>query len=56
MTQMVERARAAGAYVTDVNRARSNFAEWPNAVVVQGAVPEVLPRSLRRKSLFCTWI
>jgi hypothetical protein len=44
MTQMVERAREAGAYVTDVNRARSNFAEWPNAVVVQGAVPEVLPR------------
>jgi hypothetical protein len=44
MTQMVERARAAGAYVTDVNRARSNFAEWPNAVVVQGAVPEVLPQ------------
>ena len=44
MKQMVERARAAGAYVTDVSRARSNFAEWPNAAVVQGAVPEVLPR------------
>jgi hypothetical protein len=35
---------AAGAYVTDLNRIRANFAEWPNAVVVQGAVPEVLPR------------
>jgi hypothetical protein len=33
----------AGAYVTDLDRVRANFAEWPNAVVVQGAVPEVLP-------------
>ena len=22
---------------------RANFAEWPNAIVVQGAVPDVLP-------------
>jgi len=34
---------AKGAYVTDVERARANFAEWPNAVVVAGAVPDVLP-------------
>lgn len=33
-----------GAYVTDMDRVRANFAEWPNAVIVQGAVPEVLER------------
>jgi hypothetical protein len=33
---------ARGAYVTDLDRVRANFAEWPNAVVVQGRVPEVL--------------
>ena len=41
----VETAKAAltaGAYVTDLARVRANFAEWSNAVVVQGAVPEVL--------------
>ena len=31
-----------GAYVTDLDRVQANFAEWPNAVVVQGPVPEVL--------------
>jgi hypothetical protein len=36
-------ALQAGAYVTDLARIQSNFSEWPNAVVVQGAVPEVLP-------------
>ncbi len=35
-------ALAAGAYVTDLDRVRANFAEWPGAVVVQGTVPEVL--------------
>jgi hypothetical protein len=35
---------AAGAYVTDLDLVHANFAEWPNAVVVQGAVPDVLPR------------
>ena len=34
---------AAGAYVTDISRPRANFAEWPNAVVVQGAIPDILP-------------
>ena len=31
-----------GGYVTDLDRIRANFAEWPGAVVVPGAVPEVL--------------
>ncbi len=35
-------ALAAGAYVTDPARARANFAEWPDALVVQGSVPEIL--------------
>jgi hypothetical protein len=35
-------AMAAGAYVTDIERVRANFAEWREAIVVQGAVPEVL--------------
>jgi len=32
-----------GAFVTDMDRVRSNFAEWPAARIVQGYVPEVLP-------------
>jgi hypothetical protein len=36
-------AMAKGAYVTDVERMRSNFAEWANAQVVQGVIPEILP-------------
>ena len=31
-----------GAYVTDMSRIRANFAQWPNAVIVQGTVPDVL--------------
>jgi hypothetical protein len=38
-----ENALARGAYETDIARVRANFAEWPNAIVVQGAVPEILP-------------
>lgn len=38
-----ERAIAAGAYVTDLERIRANYVEWPNAVIIQGAVPDVLP-------------
>ena len=37
-------ALEAGAYVTDMDRIRANFAEWPNAIVVRGAVPEILER------------
>lgn len=33
---------AKGGYVTDIDRIRSNFAEWERASVIQGAVPEVL--------------
>ena len=31
------------AYRTDLDQIRTNFAEWPNAVIVPGAVPDVLP-------------
>jgi Macrocin-O-methyltransferase (TylF) len=37
-----EDAAARGAYVTDLERIRANFAEWPNARIVPGAIPEVL--------------
>lgn len=39
---LAKQAIEAGAYVTDMGRIRSNFAEWPNAIIVQGSVPEVL--------------
>jgi Macrocin-O-methyltransferase (TylF) len=41
--QIAEDAFQAGAYVTDLERIRANFAEWPNALPVQGAVPDILP-------------
>jgi hypothetical protein len=41
---IAQKALEAGAYVTDMDRVRANFAEWPNAVVVQGAVPEILEK------------
>ena len=50
--EVVEELIAAGSYVTDVARVRANFAEWPNAVVVQGAVPDVLPRIPARHVAF----
>lgn len=33
-----------GFYVTDVERVRRNFAEWKNTVLIQGSIPETLPR------------
>jgi hypothetical protein len=42
--EVAEAALARGAYETDIARVAANFAEWPNAIVLQGAVPEVLPR------------
>ena len=39
-----ESAIAAGSYVTDLERVRANFSEWPNAVVVQGTVPDILDK------------
>jgi hypothetical protein len=41
--KLAEDYMAAGAYETDILRVRANFAEWPNAVVVPGSVPEILP-------------
>jgi len=41
---VARRALEAGAYVTDIDRIRTNFAEWRNAIVVQGAVPEILDK------------
>ncbi|MCX6634111.1 MAG: class I SAM-dependent methyltransferase [Acidobacteria bacterium] len=38
-----EDALRRGAYVTDLDRVRDNYREWPNVEIVQGAVPEVLP-------------
>jgi hypothetical protein len=35
----------AGAYVTDMDRIRANFAGWPNAIIVRGAVPEILEKT-----------
>ena len=40
---IAEQALAAGSYVTDLARVRANYSEWPSAVIVQGAIPEVLP-------------
>lgn len=41
--RVAEDALRAGAYVVEPARIRRNFAEWPNAIVVRGAVREVLP-------------
>jgi hypothetical protein len=41
-TRVAEDAMARGAYVTDLERMRANYAEWPNARIVQGVVPDVL--------------
>lgn len=40
--KLVEQQVASGGYVTDMERVHANFAEWPNAVIVQGRVPEIL--------------
>jgi hypothetical protein len=47
-----ESALAAGACVTDLERIRANFAEWPHAVLVQGPVPDVLPAVGAREVAF----
>ena len=41
---VAEAAIARGAYVTDLERIRANYAEWPNAEIVQGTIPYVLDR------------
>ena len=40
--RVAEDAMAKGSYVTDLERVRANYAEWPNAQIVQGVVPDVL--------------
>lgn len=40
---LAEKTISSGGYVTDMERVRRNYAEWPNATVIQGAVPEILP-------------
>lgn len=40
--ELAREAEARGAYVTDLARVAANFAEWPNAHIVPGVVPEVL--------------
>lgn len=42
---VVRKALQAGAYVTDLDRIRANFAEWENAILVQGPVPDVLSQT-----------
>ncbi len=39
---VARKALASGAYVTDMDRIRSNFSPWPNAILMQGEVPGVL--------------
>jgi hypothetical protein len=41
--RIAEEAVRRGAYVTDLERVRANYAEWPNTRIVQGTIPEVLP-------------
>jgi hypothetical protein len=40
--KVAREAVASGAYVTDLERVRSNFSQWPHASVIQGEVPGVL--------------
>lgn len=42
--KIAEETIADGGYVTDLERIRANFAEWPSAIVTPGAVPEVLAK------------
>jgi hypothetical protein len=39
---VAQEAMEKGAYVTDLERVRANYSEWPNVEIVQGIVPEVL--------------
>jgi hypothetical protein len=41
--RVAEAAIARGAYVTDLERVRANYSEWPGTIIAQGTVPEVLP-------------
>jgi hypothetical protein len=50
--QIAQDSLAAGAYVTDVDRVKRNFAEWPNAQVIKGVVPDILPQLPFRRVAF----
>jgi hypothetical protein len=39
---IAEEAVSRGAYVTDLERVRANYAEWPNTCVVPGTIPDIL--------------
>jgi hypothetical protein len=41
--RVAEDAISRGAFVTDIERVRANYSEWPNVEIIQGVVPEVLP-------------
>jgi hypothetical protein len=43
LLRLAEDATTRGAYVTDLERVRANYAEWPNVEIITGVVPEVLP-------------
>lgn len=49
---LVEQRVATGGYVTDMERVRATFAEWPNAIPVQGVVPEILSAVPARQIAF----
>jgi hypothetical protein len=40
---IAERAIAAGSYVTDIDRVRTNFSSWGRVTIVPGRIPDVLP-------------
>jgi hypothetical protein len=40
---LLKEAIARGGYVTDLERVRRNYGEWPRIEIVQGRVPEILP-------------
>jgi Methyltransferase domain len=47
-----ERAVASGGYVTDLDRIRANFAEWPAVRIKPGRVPDVLTEVDTRQVAF----
>jgi hypothetical protein len=59
--RLAQEALAKGAYVTDLERVRANYAEWSNVEIVRGAVPEALaPLDIQRVAFLhidmnCAW-
>jgi len=50
--RVAEDAIGRGAFVTDLERVRANYSDWPNVEIVQGVVPEVLPSVPIKKVAF----